>query len=133
MGTHKATGALMDARAAAEAEGFFEATPEQKAALDRLRVLEARLVRDTDEATAIKDALTADLDAVGGKALTVNGKNMVLIVGKTKAEFYESSMALEYPEIAAAYYEAKAEWDAHVPEFTLRVQATPAKTFPGVK
>lgn len=129
----KAYDALTEAREAAEAEGFFEPTAEQRAELSRLRDLTRLIDKHTAEADAIKAKIVSEMEDAGARALVVNGKSVVRIVPKTKSEFYADQLASEFPEIAAAYVEAKAAYDAHVPDFTFRVEATAANTFPGLK
>jgi len=133
MAARKASAAIMDATAAAQAEGIFEPTAEQRADIARLRDLTARARAIESEADAIKDRLISQMDEVGAKALAVDGKNLVLIVSKKKDEFYSDQMAAAYPEIVATYVEAKAAYDEKAPEFTFKVDATPAKTFPGAR
>lgn len=133
MGNVKAHAALAEQRAAAEAEGIFEPTLEQRAAINRLRDLDKRARAIETESAAIKKALIAEMEEVGAVALALDGKNLVHIVGKTREEFFREQMEAEYPEVAAAYYSAEAEYEKHASEFTFRVPATPAKTFPGVK
>jgi predicted phage-related endonuclease len=133
MGNRKAYDALAEARAAAEAEGLFEPTPEQRKMLTRLRDVTRMMKKHEEEATAIKTKILSDMAEQGARGLVENGKNVVLIVPKTASEFYADQMKAEYPNIVAMYVEAKAAYDAHVPEFTFRVQATPANTFPGIR
>ena len=134
MGTAlKAKAALAEQRAAAEAEGIFEPTLEQRASINRLRDLEKRARAIETEAAAIKASLISDMEALGAIALALDGKNLVHIVAKTREEVYRDQLEAQYPEVAAAFYSATAEYERHLPEFTFRVPATPAKTFPGVK
>lgn len=120
----KATGALMDAQAAAEAEGIFSPTDEHVRLLRRLKNLRERKAAIETEEAAIEKSILADMEKVGARSLTVNGKNWVLISDTHQNVVYTDLVEQNYPEIVAAYVEAKTEYDRVAAEFTFREKKT---------
>lgn len=130
MAVQKAAGALMDAQAAAEAEGIFEPTADQKKMLLRHRALSERERVIAAEKAAIEKTIREQMDSVGARALAVNGKNWVLFSPVNQQEFYEDQMTAAYPEVVATFYQAKADFDKKKAEFTFSVRKDePRRTF----
>lgn len=113
--TSKAHDALAAERAAAEAEGIFQPTPEQLARLRRYRDLKARAGAIKVEMDAIEKVTFTEMDEVGALALSVNGKNWALISDTHKTIVDQDAFVEAYPELAA-------EYAAKLMEFTTRVK-----------
>lgn len=108
---NKTIQAVLDAeRAAREAEGIFDPTPEQMVALKRYRVLRARVERDKAEMEAIESAIFAQMEEVGAKALAVNGRNWALISDTHKTVVDTEGFKRDFPTLAAQYAEAIAKY-----------------------
>lgn len=103
MAAPKALDALTAEREAAQAEGIFEPTDEQKTRLRRYRGLSKRADEIKAEMDAIKASIVAEMEEVGAKALAVNGKNWVLIGTAAQPVVDKEAMEMSNPEIVAAY------------------------------
>ena len=105
MGTKIAVDALAAERAAREAEGIFDPTPEQAKMLKRRTALVERRRAVDAEIDAIERAIEKDIREAGIRALHVNGKNRVLIspVTKTLVTVDEDKMREAFPEVVAAH------------------------------
>lgn len=76
---------------------------EQRAALRRARALLARKRKIDAELKGIKDAIFAELVSLGIDGLSVDGRNVALIVPTEKQEVDESAAASANPEIFRAW------------------------------
>jgi len=110
MGTKKATEALAAERAAREAEGMFDPTPEQKVALRRWKVLAARKAAVEAEMAAIESQIFSQMGEVGARALVVDGQNVALISPVNKKVVDTEGMARDFPTLVAQYAETVARY-----------------------
>lgn len=99
----KANEALDAQREAAEAEGIFEPTAEEKALLKRWGALKARKGKIDVEMAAIEDQIFEGMKAKGARSLTENGKNLALISPATSTKFDIKAFRAAYAALAQRF------------------------------
>lgn len=114
MTTNKAHDALAAEKAAAEAEGIFEPTADQRSMLKRYKVLRDRVARDNAEMEAIEKVIFSEMDSLGARALAVNGKNWVLISDTHKTVVDVEGFERDFPALKSQYAEAIAKYTSRV-------------------
>lgn len=118
----KATAALNAEREAAEAEGIFQPTDEQRKALKRWKALDERERAIKAEKAAIATMVFGEMDEVGARALTVNGKNWVLFSTVNRKVVDEDKMVADHPELVLSYREILSQYTRTVPEIRRTVK-----------
>lgn len=118
MSTKVAYDALAAERAAREAEGIYEPSPEQTKMLKRRAALVERRNKVDSEIAAIEKMIEKDMTDAGQRALNVGGKNLVLFVpvSKTVTEIDEEAFRAAFPEVVAMHE----QYIEHLPTFTTK-------------
>lgn len=114
MAINKIQAVLDSERAAREAEGIFDPSDQERAALKRAKVLMARLDRDKAELETLKSFIFDSMESRGAKALAVNGKNWALISDTHRTVVDAEKFKEEFPVLTAQYEEALARYTSRI-------------------
>lgn len=116
------------AKAAAEAEGVFDPTPEELEQIKRHKALRKRAAKVASEMAAIEDSLKASMDSRGALKLAVDNKNQAQFYRKTSTRLDTEALAAAHPEIHAEYTAAKEKYDEVSPSYKV-VETDPKGNF----
>lgn len=105
-------------RLAAEAEGTFIPTEDEKQKINRYRALNARKNKIETEMEAIESDLQRSMAARGALRLAIDGKNVVQWAVGNKRELDEDALAKAKPEVVTLYQEATKAYKEAAAAFT---------------
>lgn len=116
------------AKAAAEAEGIFDPTPEELEQIKRHKALRKRAAKVAAEMAAIEDSLKTSMESRGALKVAIDGKNQAQFYRKTSTRLDTEALATAHPDIFTAYTEAKEQFDTVAPAYKV-VETDPKGNF----